>query len=218
MKVDLHVHTIYSPDCLTAPEGVLSWARRRGLGAVAITDHNEIAGALALCEIADLPIIVGEEVTTRQGEVIGLFIHERIPAGLSAVETAQHIREQGGLVYLPHPFDRLRSSALGAAALPDILPFVDAVEGLNARVLLPQDNARAIAWAAQQGLPLGAGSDAHHKREIGRAYVDMAPFGDAASFMESLRGGCLGGGISSPLVHFYSSWARFYKHRPLVQR
>jgi predicted metal-dependent phosphoesterase TrpH len=208
VKVDLHIHTEYSPDCLTTLPDVLLWARRRGLGAVAITDHDAIDGALALQRMTDLPVIVGEEVHTLEGELIGLFIQEAIPPWLSARDTAERIHEQGGLVYIPHPFDGLRGSAMAAEALPELLDVIDVVEGLNARVMRDADNAQAMAWAEQHRLAVGAGSDAHHGREIGQAFVEMPSFSDAREFLDALRVGRIEGGRSSSLVHLYSTWAR----------
>jgi predicted metal-dependent phosphoesterase TrpH len=211
VRVDLHVHTVYSPDCLTALAAVPVWAQRRGLDAVAITDHDAIAGALALQQMTDFPVIVGEEVHTRQGEIIGLFIREAIPPGLSARDAAERIHEQGGIVYLPHPFDSLRGSAMAAGALPELVDVIDVVEGLNARVMRAADNAQAMAWAKQHGLAVGAGSDAHHVREIGQAYVEMPPFTGAGEFLEALHSAHIGGGRSSSWVHLYSTWARLSK-------
>lgn len=211
VRVDLHVHTVYSPDCLTALADVPLWARRRGLDAVAITDHDTIAGALALQQRTDFTVIVGEEVHTRQGELIGLFIQEAIPPGLSARDAAKRIHEQGGIVYLPHPFDGLRGSAMAAEALPELVDVIDVVEGLNARVMRAADNAQAMAWAERHGLAVGAGSDAHHRREIGQAFVEMPPFSGAREFLEALRSAHIGGGRLSSLVHLYSTWARLSK-------
>lgn len=104
IKADLHVHTCHSPDCLTSLENVVTMSVRRGLGALAITDHNSIEGALALRGMAPFPIIVGEEIDTSEGEITGLFLEEPIPRGLTPIETVARIKEQGGLVYVPPPF------------------------------------------------------------------------------------------------------------------
>ncbi|MFH1086244.1 MAG: PHP domain-containing protein [Chloroflexota bacterium] len=208
MRVDLHVHTTHSRDGLIAPRSIARWARRRRLDAVAITDHNTIAGALELHALDDLPIIVGEEIRTNEGELIGLFLERHVPPGLSPEETAWVIRQQGGLVYVPHPCDRVRGSALSAAALLRMLGQVDIIEVLNARVTFLVDNRQARALAAAHGLAMGAGSDAHQGYELGRAYVEMAPFEDAPTFLASLRCATIGGRTSSPLVHVASACAK----------
>lgn len=196
---------------MTACHQVLLWANRRQLGALAITDHNTIAAALALREQAPIPIIVGEEIRTTRGEIIGLFLQEEIPPDLSPAETVRRIREQGGLVYVPHPCDRVRHSALEPEALREIIAQVDIIEVLNARVTLAADNHQAGELARAHHLRMGAGSDAHQGHEIGRAYVEMPPFEDAASFMQSLSQGRVIGRLSSPLVHVGSTWARLAK-------
>ncbi len=211
MRVDLHIHTSYSPDSLTPPRDVVRWAQRRGLGALAITDHNTLAGARALAEIAPFPVIMGEEVMTSQGEIIGLFLCDEVPAGLSPAETVERIHVQGGLVYVPHPMDRVRASALGLEALIGIIEGVDLIETLNARVTFALDNRHAQALARGYGKPQGAGSDAHQGFEIGHAFVEMPSFSDAPSFMRALRQGAPWGRISSPLVHLSSSYAKVAK-------
>lgn len=212
MKVDLHVHTAYSSDSLTRCEDVVTWAQRRGMGALAITDHNTIAGALEVQKISPIPIIVGEEIRTQRGEIIGLFLGEAIPPHLTPRETVRRIHEQGGLVYIPHPLDRARQgSALGFGALMEIVECVDAIEVLNARIHFPLDNARAARLAECYGLRQGAGSDAHQGSEIGNAYMEMPPFTDATSFLHRLAEGQVGGHASSLLVHVGSTCARLAK-------
>ena len=211
MKVDLHVHTCHSPDSRTTPRDVVRWAQRRGLGALAITDHGTLAGAHAVREISPIPIIMGAEIMTSAGEIIGLFLSEEIPEGLSPQETAERVHAQGGLVYAPHPIDRVRRSALGLEALLSIIAQVDCIEVLNARVTYSLDNRHAEAVARAYGLPQGAGSDAHQGFEIGQAYVDLAPFSDAVSFARAMARATVHGRISSPLVHFGSAYAKVTK-------
>ncbi len=211
MRVDLHVHTRFSPDSLTNPEDVVRWARRAHLDALAITDHDIIEGALTLKALADFPIIVGEEIRTSQGEVSGLFLKERIASGQTPAATMHQIHEQGGIVYLPHPLDRFRGSALQRGPLLRLLDHVDVVEVLNARVLLALDNERADTLAREHNLLRGAGSDAHHGTEMGRAYMEMPPFHDASSFLQSMARARVCGRRSSPLVHLNSIYARMVK-------
>jgi hypothetical protein len=175
IDVDLHMHTDHSNDCATPVEVLLAEARARGLGAIAVTDHNEISGALdARAKANGLKVIVGEEVkTAEQGEVIGLFIEEKIP-------------RQGGLVYVPHPFDRMH-------AVPDyehllaVIDDVDAIEVFNPRIAISEFNEEAVRFAAKYRIPGGAGSDAHVPQGLGSVRIRMRDFDGPDEFMESLR-------------------------------
>ena len=209
-SVDLHIHTSASHDCLSVPGDVVRRARQIGLDRIAITDHDEIDGALAARELDPELVIVGEEIRTSEGlDLIGLWIERRIPPGGDFREVAEAIHAQGGVVYVPHPFDAHRGTS--EPFLDGMADHVDAVEALNARVHDASRNARAAAWARRHGLPSGAGSDAHTLREIGRARVLMAPFANPDSFLQSLRGGRVEGRASSPLVHLASTWAKLWK-------
>ena len=210
IRVDLHIHTRYSVDSLMTLEEVVEAALAQGLGAVAVTDHDAIEGALALSRTAPFPVIVGEEVDVGDGEIIGLFLRELIPPGLGPAETIARIRDQGGLVYIPHPFDRHRYP-LPEPALLTVLQQVDAIEVLNARVTVPAFNERAARFAREHGIPGGAGSDAHTPGEIGRVYVEMEPFADRDSFLASLARGRIGGRESGRYVHLFSTWAKIRK-------
>ncbi len=211
VRADLHVHTLASPDCLTLPASVIRWATLRQLDVIAITDHNTIAGGQAVREAAPFQVIVGEEISTPAGEVIGLFLREAIPPQPTLENAIAAIRAQGGLVYVPHPCDRVRSSAIGAAALARIAPQVDVIETLNARVTWRADNAQAQEMAQAYGILAAAGSDAHHGAEIGRVYAQLPPFQDAATLLESLAHATLHGRESLPLVHASSTYARVIK-------
>jgi hypothetical protein len=188
IDVDLHMHTDHSYDCATPVEVLLAEARARGLGAIAITDHNEVSGALEARAKADgIKVIVAEEVKTAdQGEVIGLFIEEKIPRGLSLGETIAEIKRQGGLVYVPHPFDRLHS-------VPDyehllgVLDDVDAIEVFNPRVAISEFNEEAVRFAAKYRIPAGAGSDAHVPQGLGSVRIRMREFDGPQEFLQSLR-------------------------------
>lgn len=208
-RVDLHMHTSASNDCRSDPADVVARAREIGLDRIAITDHNEIEGALAARELDPGLVIVAEEVRTAEGlDLIGLWIEERIPPGGTFVEVAAAIRAQGGVVYLPHPFDARRGA--DEAFLDGVVASIDAVEGFNARIHDESRNERAVAWAARHGLPVGAGSDAHTLGEIGRARVEMPPFEGPPAFVGALREGRIEGRASSPLVHLASTWAKLW--------
>ena len=206
LKADLHTHTYFSRDALTSPEKYVQACQKRGVNCVAVTEHNNIAGALAVQKIAPFTVIIGEEVRSSEGEIIGLFLHEQIPGGLSPEETVRRIKEQGGLVVVPHPFDGFRGH-LREEALERILPQVDVIEVFNARITYRRDNERAASFAAEHGLPASAGSDAHSAWETGRTYVEMPEFQGPREFLEALRHGRVVGRTSTPLVHLFSRWA-----------
>jgi len=188
IDVDLHMHTDHSSDCATPVEVLLATAREQGLGAIAITDHNEISGAQeALAKADGVKVIVGEEIkTATQGEVIGLFLSERIPRGLTLEETVAEIRRQGGLVYVPHPFDRMHTVP-GYEHLLSILEEIDALEIFNPRVAIGSFNEEAARFAAKYRLTPAAGSDAHVAAGLGSVRVRMRDFDGPAEFLESLR-------------------------------
>jgi predicted metal-dependent phosphoesterase TrpH/glycosyltransferase involved in cell wall biosynthesis len=188
--VDLHMHTSWSNDCSIEVPELIEHAEAEGLGAIAITDHNVFGGALEAVEQArdrDLIVIPGEEVKSDgQGEVIGLFLEEEIPRGLSFADTIAAIREQGGLVYLPHPFDRLHAIP-DPATLHRHLPEIDVFEVYNARLLFETYNDEALRFARKYGLVAGAGSDAHVLQGVGTGAVRMRRFDGPEEFLLSLR-------------------------------
>jgi predicted metal-dependent phosphoesterase TrpH len=196
IDVDLHMHTDHSGDCETPVEVLLATAEEAGLGAIAVTDHNEISGALeARTKAAEsgvrggrgrIKVIVGEEIkTAEQGEVIGLFIEQKIPRGLTMAETVAEIKRQGGLVYVPHPFDRMH-------AVPDyehllaILDDVDAIEVFNPRVAIGAFNEEAVRFAAKYRIVAGAGSDSHVAQGLGSVRIRMRDFDGPQEFLQSL--------------------------------
>jgi hypothetical protein len=187
---DLHLHTSWSHDCQIPVEDLLDHAEAEGLGAIAVTDHNVFGGAEQAVELArgrDLVVIPGEEVMTAgQGEVIGLFLSEEIPRGLSFRDTVEAIREQGGIVYLPHPFDRLHAIP-EAATLHRHLAQVDVLEVYNARLLFEAYNDEALRFARKYDLTMGAGSDAHVLQGVGTGAMRMRSFDGPEEFLLSLR-------------------------------
>jgi predicted metal-dependent phosphoesterase TrpH len=188
--VDLHMHSDWSNDCTTPVADLLDRAEEIGLGGIAVTDHNAFGGALEALELArgrDLVVIPGEEVKTDgQGEVIGLFLEEEIPRGLSFADTIAAIREQGGLVYLPHPFDRLHTIP-DPATLHRHLAEIDVFEVFNARLLRDTFNDEALRFARKYRLLQGAGSDAHVLQGVGTGAVSMRRFEGPEEFLLSLR-------------------------------
>ena len=228
ISVDLHLHTCHSYDCGTPLQEVVRSCRRSGLDCVAVTDHNTIAGALRLRESSDLRVIVGEEISTSDGELLGLFLTEPVPRGLSALETIGLVKAQGGLACIPHPLGRKpfsprnymggtqdgryvpspRVTRANHLLTEDVLAQVDLIEVINSRTPFAQTWAAVSQLAALSGLPSVAGSDAHTSGEIGCARMEMADFTDAKSFVASVRDARLSGVRSSVFVHFASMYAK----------
>ena len=190
ITIDLHLHTDWSHDCSIPAEDLVDHAEAIGLGGIAVTDHNVFGGALEAVELArtrDLVVIAGEEVKTdNQGEVIGLFLEEEIPRGMSFADTIDAIREQGGLVYLPHPFDRLHTIP-DPATIHRHLAEIDVLEVYNARLLRDSFNDEALRFARKYRLLQGAGSDAHVLQGVGTGVVRMRRFDGPEEFLLSLR-------------------------------
>lgn len=188
LTIDLHVHTSYSPCSNLSLRTIETVARKRGLDGIAITDHNTIAGALELKSLASqIMVIVAEEIRTREGEIIGYFLTDTIPPALSVRETIQEIKRQGGLVSIPHPFDTLRTSRLGRAALEKIISEVDMIEVFNSRDLLQQTDSEFIEEFKKKGVVPVVGSDAHQRWEIGKSYMIMEKFSSPQEFLVNLR-------------------------------
>ena len=188
---DLHMHTSWSHDCQVPVEELLDHAEAEGLGAIAVTDHNVFGGAREAVDLArgrDLVVIPGEEIKTDgQGEVIGLFLSEEIPRGLSFAATVDAIRAQGGIVYVPHPFDRLHAIP-DAATLRLHVQQIDVLEVYNARLLFEAYNDEALRFARKYDLTMGAGSDAHVLQGVGTGALRMRAFDGPEEFLASLRG------------------------------
>jgi predicted metal-dependent phosphoesterase TrpH len=211
LRADLHVHTEYSIDCGTPLDKIISRCLEIGINCVAICDHGTAEGALKMREIAPFHIIVAEEILTPHGEIMGMFLQETIPSGLSVEKTISRIRAQGGLVCIPHPFDAIRHSALRNPILEEIAGEIDIIETFNSRTLLPQNSAKALAFALKYGLFKSAGSDAHTVGEIGNAYVEMPEFNGRDDFLQALGKGKISGHRTSPFVHFASLWRKTKK-------
>lgn len=206
VRVDCHSHTMWSGDCTTTPEELHEALSGAPVDVVCITDHNVIAGAEKLRDELPCRVIVGEELRVGQGELIGLFLEERIPQGLGPLESARRIRDQGGVVYVPHPFDPMRN-CLRPEEIDELVAegLVDAIEGRNAKTSLNSLNQQGVDYGVRHGLAVGAGSDAHVPGAFGAAYVEMPDFDGPVEFLRSLRSGRIVG-------HFYD------KPRPWTPR
>ncbi len=209
MKADLHSHTHFSHDGLTTPEEYVTGCIAAGLDCAAVTEHNNIEGALEVAKIAPFRVIVGEEIKSREGDIIGLFLREPIAKGMTPEDTVRAIRAQQGLVLVPHPFDRLRrSGALGEHALSRIIEDVDMIEVFNSRTVLRSDNNRAARYARHQGKLRTAGSDSHTKGEIGNVLVEMPPFEGPQEFLASVAQARFEVEYASMFIHLLSTWAK----------
>ncbi|MEN9643734.1 MAG: hypothetical protein RL238_403 [Actinomycetota bacterium] len=187
VRVDLHSHTMWSGDSTTTPDEVAEAVVASGLDVLCITDHNAVRGAVELASQLSCRVIIGEELRTHAGEIIGLFLTERIPMGTPPAEAAAAIRAQSGVVYVPHPFDPMRRN-MAEPALYDLAHagLLDAVEVLNAKTSLRSLNERAAHFAEEFGLAAGAGSDAHVPDALGAAYVEMPDFDGPTDFLAKL--------------------------------
>lgn len=198
VRMDCHLHTVVSGDSVTALGEVLLVGAQRGLDVIAVTDHHAVSGAQDLArrsaDAGGPRIVVGEEIRTPMGEIVGLFLSERVPYVLPLLEAASRIRDQGGLVYAPHPFDDRRHS-LGRRGLETLADhgLLDVVEVFNAKVGGEDMNTAAATAAADLELPVAAGSDAHDPEGIGAAFVELPAFEGATEYLAALRCGRIAG-------------------------
>ena len=214
LRMDLHLHTAASWDCLSDPEAVLARAVALGYGRIAITDHNRLGLARRMAEAHPDRIVPGEEVRTAEGvDVIGLYLSEEIPKGTPAERTIEWIRSQGGIAYLPHPYAGGKG---GGGRLADLLaPSCDVVEVFNARLHDQEQNRKAEALAERHGTLRSAGSDAHTVGELGNAFVDLPPHPNRPDALRAaLARARTGGTEASRLVHLASTWAKVRKKLP----
>lgn len=208
LKADLHIHTKYSMDCNTPLEKIISRCLELGISCIAIADHGTAEGALEMQAMAPFRVIVAEEILTTHGEIMGMFLKETIPSGLSVEETLSRIKAQGGLVNIPHPFETIRGSALNSDVIETIAGQIDIVEVFNSRSPFAANSAKARVFAEKHGIARGAGSDAHTLREIGHAYVEMPEFNGKDEFRHALAQGRIHGRRSSLTLRLFSSWAK----------
>lgn len=211
LRVDFHCHTIYSKDSLIRPETLIKTCHQKGLDRVVVADHNTIEGALAAHRLDPELVIIGEEIMTTRGEILGMFVTEAIPPGLSPQEAIYRLRDQGAFISVSHPFDIVRKGSWSLKDLVEISPLVDAVETFNARCYSPVFNRQAQEFAREHHLPGTVGSDAHAAFELGQAALFLPPFMDAAGLRAVLPGASSQLHWSPPWVHLFSRYAAICK-------
>jgi predicted metal-dependent phosphoesterase TrpH len=204
---DFHIHSKYSMDCSTTLEQIIKACQQKKINCIALSDHGTIEGALKIQEIAPFKVIVAEEVLTTSGEIMGMFLKEVVPSGLSMEESIARIKDQGGLVNVPHPFDKIRPSAVNGEMMDKIAGEINLVEIFNARTIL-QGTQKAREFAQLHNLPGTAGSDAHDPAEIGNAWVEMPEFNGKEDFLQALSQGEVFGHKTNPLR---SIWVKIKK-------
>jgi predicted metal-dependent phosphoesterase TrpH len=198
-------------DCNTSLEQVINRCLEVGINCIAIADHGTAEGALRAQDLTPFPVIVAEEILTPHGEIMGMFLKDTIPSGLSVEQTISLIKDQNGLVCIPHPFDTFRPSGLDNGLLEELADQIDIVEVFNARSPFASGTNKALTFARQYNIPVGAGSDAHTPKEIGNAYVEISDFSNRDDFLQALAQGKILGHRTNPLIHFASAWARLKK-------
>jgi predicted metal-dependent phosphoesterase TrpH len=212
VRVDMHTHCEASPDSRTPIAEQARAVRAARIDVICATDHNTIEGALRLRELADgFRVVIGEEISSRDGEIIGLFLERAVPRDLSGEETIARIHDQGGLVVVPHPFSMNRRYHMKRASLDRLRTHIDALEIFNAREAIFLNNRSAAAYAKQHDIVGTAGSDAHRAAEIGRAFVEMPDFAGRGDFLSSLKQGVAHGRLSGGGVHVFTRYDRFRK-------
>ena len=212
LKADLHIHTEYSLDCNTPLDKIINRCLEIGINCIAIADHGTIEGALKMQSIAPFPVIVAEEILTPHGEIMGMFLKNGVPSGLSVEQTISQIKAQGGLISIPHPFDILRKSALDSKIVEELVAQIDILEVFNSRTILLRCSNKARTFAQKYSIPESAGSDAHTLHEIGHAYVEMPEFSGEEEFRLALAQGKIFGRMSCPLVHIPSTLTSLWKN------
>jgi predicted metal-dependent phosphoesterase TrpH len=208
LKADFHIHTSYSKDCRTPLEKIINRCLKTRINCIAISDHGTVEGALKMQSIAPFKVIVAEEILTPNGEIMGMFLKEGIPSGVSIEEAISRIKAQDALVCLPHPFDPLRGLRLDSKSMDELAGQIDIIEVFNARSPLSGPATKARNFATKYDLPGIVGSDAHSPKEIGYTYIEMPEFNTTDEFRQALRQGKLSTRKASFFVHFFSTWAK----------
>lgn len=211
LKADFHIHTKYSMDSENTPEDIIARCQEIGINCVTIADHDAVEGALELQKMSPFKVIVAEEVLTFSGEVMGMFITERIASGIPIEEAIDRIHSMNGLVAIPHPFDPLRGLRLSTADFHKLAPKIDIIEVFNARCRVNSAAIKAKEFAKKYNLAMTGGSDAHTIREIGNVTVNLDDFRTPQEFLASLQRATIEGKRASPFVHLNSTISKIKK-------
>lgn len=208
ISAEFHCHTCYSKDSLLKLEALIAAARAKGLDKVAITDHNRLAGATTAHKLAPDLVVIGEEIATTEGELLGYFLSEEVPKGLEPMEAINRLKAQGAFISVAHPFDIDRGAHWTRKTLEEIADQLDGVEVFNSRCINPRFNVLAAEFAHEYNLLCLGGSDAHSQKELGRTRLTMPDFDSADSLRAALREARMHTQKSSPLIHFVSTAAK----------
>jgi len=212
IKADLHVHTRHSVDSYMSYQQLIDACQSKGINCIAVADHGTTLGAREIIKIAPFKVIICEEIRTPYGEIMGMFLQEDIPDKITVDETIKRIRGQGGLICIPHPYDRVRPSALrNEKILEELADRVDIIEVFNSRSLFPGAEKKARSLALRHGKLISFGSDAHSPAEIGYAFNEMPDFNGPDEYLTSLASARFYGRKSSPLIHLITTTARLSK-------
>ena len=208
LRADFHIHTKYSMDCEMELDDIIETCRIKNLNCINICDHGTVEGALKLKDKAPFKVIVGEEILTPHGEIMGMFLSETIPSGISVEKAVEQVKQQGGLVCLPHPFDPFRGLSLTGGEIDELAKDVDVVEVFNARSHSDKTAEKAFAYASRHNLPGTAGSDSHTLREIGYTFVELPEFDTKEEFLAALRQVNIHRKKAGMMVHLSSTWTK----------
>lgn len=211
ITVELHCHTRFSKDSLMNVNQMLAVCKRKNIDRICVTDHNTILGAIRAKEVDPDRVVIGEEISTLEGELLAYFVQEEVPGGLSPEETIAYLRRQGAFISVSHPFDRYRLGHWNPASLERIVPLIDSIEIFNARCIHNSDNRKAQLFAEKWGIPGTVGSDAHTVYEIGKATLFMGDFHDAVSLKFSLKSAFPSTHLSPACIHLTSRVASWVK-------
>jgi predicted metal-dependent phosphoesterase TrpH len=211
INAEFHCHSIYSQDSLSKIDRILEACQHKDIHRIAITDHNTLAGAQIAKQIDPDRVIVGEEINTRDGEILAYFVREFVPPGLSPEETIKLLHNQGAFISVAHPFDRYRGGHWEVEVLERIWPLIDGIEIFNARCIQNEDNNKAKDFAKSKGVAGLVGSDAHIPAEIGTSYLELPDFQDAESLKRALGNAAYHTRLSPPWIHLTTRYASLYK-------
>jgi predicted metal-dependent phosphoesterase TrpH len=211
LRVEFHCHTSYSKDSRLAPKDLIVACVNKGIDRVVITDHNSTGGAIIAQKADPKRVIIGEEIMTTKGELLAFFVQEEIPAGESPAKVISLLRQQDAFISVSHPFDLWRGGHWDELDLLEIIPLVDAIETFNARCMQRRFNEQALSFARLHKLQGTAGSDSHTAYELGKATMLLPEFNDAAGLKRVISEGSQDASLSSPLVHFSSRYASWFK-------